>query len=198
MFGDFEFQMTHANPNLPNYGTARTVAFRMDVPAIYGAGLDWAPSERLHLGVDAKYVAYGSTEGFEAKGYNPDGSVKGFGWENITVVAAGVQFKAGERLTLRGGYNYSGNPIPDEQSMFSIPAPAVVQHHITGGFGFAIADGVELNVAAYKALQKLDRGRDVPAGRGPGHVGQERDVETSMLVGLHVPPGQALVAPQVR
>ena len=190
MFSDFEFQMTHANPNLPNYGTARTVAFRMDVPAIYGAGLDWAPSERLHLGVDAKYVAYGSTEGFEAKGYNPDGSVKGFGWENITVVAAGVQFKAGERLTLRGGYNYSGNPIPDEQSMFNIPAPAVVQHHITGGFGFAIADGVELNVAAYKALENSIEGAMYRPAAVPGTSVKSAMSETSMLVGFTFRPAK--------
>ena len=188
MFSDFEFQMTHANPNLPNYGTARDLSFRMDVPAIYGAGLDWAPSDRMNIGLDAKYVTYSSTEGFEAKGYNPDGSVKGFGWEDIMVVAAGLQFKAGERLTLRGGYNYSGNPIPDEQSMFNVPAPAIVQHRITGGFGFTITDGVELNVAAYKALENSIEGAMYRPTAIPGTSVKNVMSETSMLVGFKFSP----------
>ena len=188
MFSDFEFQMTHANPNLPNYGAARTVTFRMDVPAIYGAGLAWSPSDRLDLGLDAKYVTYSSTEGFEAKGYNADGSVKGFGWDDIMVLAAGLQFQATDRFTLRGGYNYSGNPIPDEQSMFNIPAPAIVQHHITGGFGFAITDGVELNVAAYKALENSIEGAMYRPAAVPGTSVKSVMSETSMLIGFKFSP----------
>lgn len=188
MFDDFEFQMTHANPNLPNYGTARTVTFRMDVPAIYGAGLALTPTDRLQLGLDAKYVTYGSTEGFAEKGYAADGSVKGFGWENIAVIAVGAQFRAGERLTLRGGYNYSGNPIPDEQSMFNIPAPAVVQHHITGGIGLNITPGVELNVSAYKALENSIEGAMYRPMAIPGTSVTNSLSETSLLVGFTFRP----------
>lgn len=190
MFSDFEFNMTHANPNLPNYGTARTVAFRMDVPAIYGVGVSLRPSDRLEFGLDAKYVTYGSTKGFEEKGYNADGSVKGFGWEDIAVVAAGLQFKPGDRVTLRGGYNYSGNPIPDEQSMFNIPAPAVVQHHLTGGIGFAIANGVELNISAYKALENSIEGAMYRPAAVPGTTVKNAMSETSLLVGFTFRPAK--------
>lgn len=190
MFDDFEFQMTHANPNLPNFGTARTVTFRMDVPAIYGVGLALTPTDRLHLGLDAKYVTYGSTEGFAEKGYAADGSVKGFGWENIAVIAAGAQFRAGERLTLRGGYNYSGNPIPDEQSMFNIPAPAIVQHHITGGIGLNITPGVELNVSAYKALENSIEGAMYRPMAIPGTSVKNTLSETSLLVGFTFRPAR--------
>jgi long-chain fatty acid transport protein len=190
MFSDFEFTMTHANPNLPNYGTARTVAFRMDVPAIYGVGVSLRPSDRLEFGLDAKYVTYGSTKGFEEKGYNADGSVRGFGWEDIAVVAAGLQFKPSDRLTLRGGYNYSGNPIPDEQSMFNIPAPAVVQHHLTGGIGFAIANGVELNISAYKALENSIEGAMYRPTAVPGTTVKSAMSETSLLVGFTFRPAK--------
>ncbi|AMW03946.1 hypothetical protein GEMMAAP_02025 [Gemmatimonas phototrophica] len=188
IFTDFKFQMTHANPNLPNFGTARTVSFRMDVPAIYGVGLAVAPTERLQMGLDAKYVTYGSTEGFEAKGYAGDGSVQGFGWQDITVVAAGAQYKASNKVTLRGGYHYSGNPIPDEQSMFNIAAPAVVQHHITGGVGVAIAKGVELNVAAYKALENTITGAMFRPQAIPGTLVSNSLSETSLLLGFTFRP----------
>lgn len=188
MFQDFEFRTTHANPNLPNFGTARTVSFRMDVPAVYGAGLAYDASDRLHLGLDAKYITYGSTKGFEEKGYNPDGSVKGFGWENIVAVGAGVQFKANDRVTLRGGYHYAGNPIPDEQSMFNIPAPAVVQHHATGGIGFRIREGVEFNLAAYKAFENSIEGAMYRPTAVPGTSVKNAMSETSILMGFTFRP----------
>ena len=188
MFQDFEYVSVHANPNLPNFNTARTITFRMDAPAIYAAGLAFSPSARVHYGVDAKYMTYASTKGFKEKGYNADGSVKGFGWENIVVVAAGIQIKANDRVTLRGGYNYSGNPIPDEQSMFNIPAPAVVQHHITGGIGFQIREGVELNLAAYTALENSITGAMYRPAALPNTSVTNTMSEKSVLLGFTFRP----------
>ncbi len=189
-FSDFEFTSTHANPNLPNFGTPRTFKFRMDVPAIYAVGVAFNPSAKLHVGADAKYITYSSTEGFEKKGYNPDFSVQGFGWEDITVVSVGAQYKLGESFTVRGGYHYTGNPIPDEQSMFNIPAPAVVQQHITAGFGYTIAPGVELNMGAYKALENSITGAMYRPTALPGTSVTNTLSETSLLVGFTFRPRQ--------
>ena len=190
MFQDFEFQAVHANPNLPNYNTARTITFRMDAPATYAAGIALSPSDRLHLGLDTKYMTYASTKGFDDKGYNADGSVKGFGWENIVVVAAGMQFKANDRFTLRAGYNYSGNPIPDDQSMFNIPAPAVVQHHITAGLGFQVTEGVELNLAAYTALENSIEGAMYRPSAIPNTKVINTMSEKSVLLGFTFRPAK--------
>ena len=187
-FGDFEFTSMHANPNLPNYGTPRTFTFRMDVPAIYAVGVAFDPTKNLHVGLDAKYITYSSTEGFEKKGYNPDFSVQGFGWEDIAVVGAGVQYRLGDALTLRGGYHYTGNPIPDEQSMFNVPAPAVVQHHVTAGFGYTIVDGVDINVSAYQALENSITGAIYRPTALPGTSVTNTLSETSLLVGFTFRP----------
>lgn len=188
MFQEFEFRMTHANPNLPNFGTARTVRFRLDVPAVYGAGLAWRASDRLDLAVDARYVTYASTKGFKDEGFAPDFSVRGFGWEDIAVVGAGLQFRASDRLTLRGGYHYAGNPIPDEQSMFNIPAPAIVQHHLTGGLGVRIRDGVELNLAAYRAFENSIEGAMYRPAAIPSTSVRNAMSETSVLLGFTFRP----------
>lgn len=187
-FGDFEFTAMHANPNLPNFGTPRTFTFRMDVPAIYAVGLAMDPTENLHLGVDAKYITYSSTEGFEREGYNPDFSVRGFGWEDIAVVGVGVQYRLGDAVTLRGGYHYTGNPIPDEQSMFNIPAPAVVQHHVTAGFGYTIVPGVDINVSAYQALENSITGAMYRPTALAGTSVTNTLSETSVLVGFTFRP----------
>jgi long-chain fatty acid transport protein len=80
-------------------------------------------------------------------------AVQGFGWEDIKVFALGSQFQATDRFALRAGYNHSDNPIPEKNSFFNVSAPAVIQHHLTLGFGVDLVDGVDLSSAYYRAFE---------------------------------------------
>ncbi len=189
VFEKFRWDAVYENPNLPNYNTARTIEFALDVPAVYAVGVAYAPRPSLELVADVKHMAYASTRGFKDAGFNPDGSVAGFGWQDIRVVALGAQWKASDRLTLRGGYNYSGNPIPDEQSMFNIPAPAVIQHHATAGIGFAVRPDLEVNVAYYNAFENSITGPIVrPGGALPGTSVTNALSAQSILIGFALKP----------
>lgn len=191
VFGDFSYNAVYENPNLPSYNTPRTFKFRMDAPAIYAAGVAYAPTSALRTALDVKYFGYKSTKGFDASGYNADGSVKGFGWNDIVVVALGVEYDAAPEWTLRGGYNYSGNPIPDAMSMYNIPAPAIVQHHLTGGVGYKLRPGVEINVGAYKAFEHSISGpMQRPNGAVPGTTVKNTMSEISFLVGFSFTPAK--------
>ncbi len=191
IFGNFNYNAVYENPNLPNYNTARTFSFRMDAPAVYAAGFAYAPTTALRTAVDVKYFGYKSTKGFDQSGYNADGSVKGFGWKDIVVVAAGVEYDASSVWTLRGGYNYSGNPIPADMSMYNIPAPAIVQHHLTGGVGYKLRPGVQINVAAYKAFENSISGpMQRPTGPLPGTTVKNTMSETSFLIGFSFAPAK--------
>lgn len=55
-------------------------------------------------------------------------------WEDQTVYQIGGAYRVGKRLTLRAGYNYAENPVPDQylNALF----PAIAEHHITAGFGY--------------------------------------------------------------
>lgn len=57
-----------------------------------------------------------------------------FNWKDQWVYALGVDYRATERLTLRAGYNYGENPVPDEtlNPLF----PANVEHHLAVGFSW--------------------------------------------------------------
>lgn len=189
VFQDFEFDAVYENPNLPTYNTPRSLTFAMDVPAVYAAGISLSPTEAFNVAADVKYYTYASTNGFKAQGFNADGSVKGFGWENIAVVALGAQWKATGALTLRGGYNFSGNPVPDDQSMFNVPAPAIVQHHLTAGAGFRVRDGLQLNVAAYTVLENSITGSILrPNGAIPGSSVTNTMSENSVIIGFAFSP----------
>ncbi len=57
----------------------------------------------------------------------------GFGWEDMTIVKIGVEYKTGETLTLRGGYAFGEEPIRESEVLFNILAPVVNNQHITLG-----------------------------------------------------------------
>jgi outer membrane protein OmpA-like peptidoglycan-associated protein len=75
----------------------------------------------------------------------PTGSVQGFGWKDISVVSAGLQLKAIDRLPLRFGYTYSTNPINEELTFFSIPATAIIAHAFQFGFSYEFSDTFTLD-----------------------------------------------------
>ncbi|MFH1763220.1 MAG: outer membrane protein transport protein [Gemmatimonadota bacterium] len=152
-FGEFEWNSRNDDPTDPMWGTGRTLNFQMDAPAIIGGGISYQATDKLFVEADAKYYMYSSTEGFEKSGFTQTGAVAGFGWDDIKVLAVGSQFQATDKFALRAGYNYSDNPIPEENSFFNVAAPAVIQHHLTLGFGFEFHEGVELSAAYYRAFE---------------------------------------------
>jgi len=65
----------------------------------------------------------------------------GFGWTDQTVYKIGADYKYSEKTTLRAGYNYGKSPIPEDQVLFNVLAPATVEHHITFGATFILEPG---------------------------------------------------------
>lgn len=191
VFQTFEYGAVYENPNLASYNTPRTIKFNMDVPAVYAAGLSFTPSSAFTFGLDAKYITYEATRGFKDHGFASDGSVKGFGWQNIWSVASGMQFRPVPRIALRAGYNYSGNPIPNALSMFNTAAPAVVQHHATVGAGYTFTNGFGIDVGYYHAFANSITGPFVtPAGAMAGTSIKSSMSENSLLMGFtFCPPG---------
>lgn len=148
-FNDLEFKNTYVD------GTAAPdVAFNMDYPAILSFGLGYS-TDLFDLALDFREVDYKNTAGFEASGWQiassgpmagyPTGAVNGFGWKNVQILSAGIQYKGIEKLPLRVGYTYSSNPIDEELAFFSIPATAVIKHAFQLGFSYPLNDNLMLN-----------------------------------------------------
>ncbi len=188
-FHDFEYNSSFANPNLPSFGTPRRIRFALDMPAVMTAGFALTPTRALVLAGDVRYITYESTDGFRESGFAPDGSVLGFGWNNITVIAAGAQYRAMNRMSLRLGYNHSENPIPDELSMFNVPAPAIVKHHLSVGAGYEITHDVAVNAGYYHAFRNSITGPfQTPAGPAPGTTVTSSLRENSFLLQFTLTP----------
>lgn len=139
-FSNFDFKNTYLDGS-----SASNVKFRMDYPAIYSAGLGFSKS-MVDLALDYRFVNYANTKGFKAKGWTPTASVAGFGWKNISVISAGLQFKGVKKLPLRAGYTYSSNPISSELAFFSVPATAVIKNAFQFGIGYEPNSRFSLNL----------------------------------------------------
>lgn len=134
------------------------VQFRMDMPQFVTMGIGVTPSPRTLLAADVRWINYANTQGFSASGFNPDGSVAGFGWRNIWTAGGGVQQKAGKNFYFRLGYNYSQNPIPAALSFFNTPAPAIVQHHITAGLTKVVSPKLAMHLVYYHVFENHQTG----------------------------------------
>ena len=170
-FRPFEWNSSNANPNSDEFGAPRTFSFKLNVPAVVGAGFAAQAIPELLLTADFKYYFYKNTAGFEIPStgaFNPDGSLAGFGWDNIYSIAFGVKYEPADIIALYTGYNFSDNPVPDSLSMINVAAPAIVQHHFSFGVGIRATDQFEITAAYYHAFKNSGTGEilnpAIPAG----------------------------------
>ncbi|MDF1517851.1 MAG: outer membrane protein transport protein [Lutibacter sp.] len=138
-FDDIKFENTYLDGS-----SAPNVDFNMDYPAILSFGLGYSTGD-FDLALDFRRVDYEKTNGFEAKGWTQTGSVQGFGWKNISILSAGLQYKGIEKLPLRVGYTYSSNPIDSDLAFFSIPATAIIENAFQFGTSYPINENFKLN-----------------------------------------------------
>jgi long-chain fatty acid transport protein len=138
-FSKFKFDSHYLDGSV-----APDVDFRMDYPAILSFGLGYSKGD-FDLALDYRTVYYENTEGFEKVGWTETASVKGFGWENISVVSAGIQFKGIEKLPLRFGYTYSSNPINEDVVFFNVPATAIIKNAFQFGLSFNPSSNLRLD-----------------------------------------------------
>ena len=151
-FKEYTFENTYLD------GTeAPENSFKMNFPAIFSAGIGFSGG-LFDLALDYRHVFYSGTEGFEAKGWTigdngfPTGAVAGFGWQDMDVISAGLQFKALKVLPVRVGYTYNSNPIDPELAMYSVSATAVIKHAVQVGLGFNIGDVVAINATYHHGM----------------------------------------------
>lgn len=135
---ELEFENTYLD------NSTGTNKFDMDYPAILSFGLGYSKSD-FDLALDYRMVDYKNTNGFSETGWASTASVKGFGWDNVSILSAGIQYRGIEKLPLRLGYTYSSNPIGSEVAFFNIPATAIIKNAFQFGFSYAASSTISLD-----------------------------------------------------
>ncbi|WP_084544998.1 OmpP1/FadL family transporter [Derxia gummosa] len=159
-----------------------------DIPATWGVGLAWKPAPAWTLAADWQHIGYGDVGSVgnplsRLFAGRPLGGADGpgFGWRDVRVVKLGVLNEVVPGLVLRAGYSHASQPVPGDQTFFSILAPGVVQDHATLGFTWGVDAHSEVSGYVARALPKTVSGSgSIPASFGGG----EADVRLSeTLVG---------------
>lgn len=128
-------------------------------PAMLGAGLAWYPADRWMVVADLReifwrnvmqqfhmsFVASGAASNGPFAGQNLD-AVLFQQWDNQTVVELGAAYQASDSLTVRFGGNFGNNPVPDQ--FLNCLFPAIVEKHLTAGFGWKFDERSSVDVSA--------------------------------------------------
>jgi long-chain fatty acid transport protein len=165
-------------------GASHDLNFQMNLPQVVSVGTGISPAKNTRIGIDARWINYENTAGFDEVGYNDEDAVSGFGWKNIWTVGGGVQQKVSKSTKIMGGYNFSQNPVPDKYTFFNTPAPAIIQHHVTAGFTQSMGK-IDLTVTYYHAFQNSISGPWIsPMGPMPGTSVTSKMAEDSVTFGF--------------
>ena len=169
-------------------GGARTLSFELDYPMILSAGIGYAGLNRFEFVADARYIDFAHTSGFDVTGFDQQGAVKGFGWNSIMVVAMGIQYELTPQVPVRLGYSFNENPIGRDVVFFNTPSPAIIQHHLAGGFSYNVSRKVTASVAAQYGFKNNVEGQWQSPQWGAIHgTSVECDLSTFTLIfGVHV------------
>jgi long-chain fatty acid transport protein len=130
-----------------------------DLPSNWVAGVAIKPIPAVDIALDVQGIRYSEVKSIA----NPmlpnlqtarlgDATGAGFGWQDMTTVKMGVQFRSGHGLTWRGGYSCGANPVQPSEVVFNILAPGVIEQHVTGGLSKTFGNGHALHLAVTKAL----------------------------------------------
>lgn len=150
-----------------------------DIPENYGVGVAYKATPLWTVAADLERIKYSGVSSvanplsnLTLQG-NPLGSVNGagFGWQDVTVVKLGVSYAYTPDITVRAGYNHSGQAVPNNQTFFNILAPGVVQDHLTLGGTWTTSKNGELSVAYTHGFKKTVNGANsIPASYGGGNA----------------------------
>ena len=141
---------------LPLNGTIKIRNFEW--PETLGTGLAYQANSRLLIAADVKQIRWADVMedfrmSFTANNSAGNGAFGGLtlnatmpqNWDNQTVVQLGASYLLNDQWTLRGGYNGSSNPVPDNTVHYLFPA--TVEDHYTLGAGYNIDANREINFA---------------------------------------------------
>ncbi|MHB1241079.1 MAG: OmpP1/FadL family transporter [Gammaproteobacteria bacterium] len=158
-----------------------------DIPENYGVGMSYKVTPALVVAIDVQRIKWSSIASVGNPGPNPaspnaffpPGFGKlglpnglGFGWQDRTAYKLGVAYRVNKQFTVRAGYDHMNSPIPNDQVLFNMLAPATVENHLTLGASYRPNNTMEWSVNYMHAFQKTIKGPTAFGPSGAPVIGQ--------------------------
>jgi long-chain fatty acid transport protein len=135
---DFEGHAVVKNDPTTLYGRSPATA-EIEFPQSLAVGYSFRPMPNLKLEVDVEWTDWDTLDTVRLHSPNPafatdPGSVIPFKWQSSFFYEAGAEYQLNEQWTLRGGYIFSENTVPNRT--FSPTLPDSDRHVFSAGVGF--------------------------------------------------------------
>jgi long-chain fatty acid transport protein len=149
------------------------------LPQSLSTGVFFAASKKIRVAIDAEWInwanAFDKIDIRLTNGTNmnikrmtgTDGNLEmsfPLKWKNTIVIRTGGEIDVARGFTLRGGYVYGSNPVP-QSTIFPV-FPAIVEHHITLGSTIKLSSALAINLAYEYAFRNNEtcNGKSLIAG----------------------------------
>jgi long-chain fatty acid transport protein len=156
----------------------RRVGIQAQIPAIYSWGIAYKGIDRTLIDVDLRYFDYANAALFGQS--VPDG---GLGWRGVFAVATGGQYALTDRVTLRAGYLYNSNPIPEPATLFNVQLPGITTNTLSLGASYRLTDGILLSLAWVHGFRNAIQGG---IGEFPGASAKTDSQIDSLIAGINI------------
>ena len=129
-----------------------------DIPATWTIGLSIKPTPDLTFLADVQEIYNSDIKSTHnpllpnlQKSQLGKDNGAGFGWNDITILKLGIQWKSGKDWTWRVGYSIGDQPIPRSEVLFNILTPCTIKQHATFGITKTIGNS-ELKFSLMRAF----------------------------------------------
>jgi long-chain fatty acid transport protein len=164
-FGSGLGQVTYRDAKMDNFTWPRQVE----------VGVSFRPTAKWLLAFDVSWVNWASAiKTVTVTASNPNATVPSayqtvsvpfiMDWKDQWVFALGAQYEINDMWTVRAGYNYGQSPVPD--NTLNPLFPAIVEHHLTGGFTFTYGDW-DFDFALEHAFSNSQTNTGAPSATNP-------------------------------
>jgi len=171
-----------------------------DIPQDLKIGITYRPNPGFALNFDVEKIWYGDIDSIANPVRNvyacPTAGVGGtdlsscfggdngggFGWDDMTIYKIGAQWSSSSDWTWRAGYSHGDQPIPENEVMFNILAPATIEDHLTFGFTKGLESGNEWSMSFMYALNNKITG---PASFNPMTSGNPFDPTQTISIDMN-------------
>jgi long-chain fatty acid transport protein len=124
-----------------------------DIPANYSVGLAYKATPKSTVTFDIQHIQYSDVKSIANAGPSTgtcgmgtpfcagQGALGldnglGFGWNDMTIFKLGWLYEHNDKFTYRFGVSHGDQPIDDDETLFNVLAPAVIETHATAGFSY--------------------------------------------------------------
>lgn len=150
---------------------------KLDLPAIYGAGLGFAATPELTLAFDFQRYHYSAQKAFgnqlaQLAAGNRLGSEDGpgFGFRNQNAYKFGIEWQTTPALTLRAGYIHAEQVSRRSETLFAFLGAVMVTTHYTAGASYEFGDWELSGFYSYAPKQTVHGRNSIPDSLGGGEA----------------------------